>query len=315
MTKEILVTTLKSLIAGAGFKTIKDLSPTSWGVVVPKTVVPKVIPALTAALYEYEPKVISDMELRIGTKSVFAKNENLQRTRQALSMGRANEVALQTAIIEYQLDYGKPLTIEFIGENGLKFTCNNVITVKATGAIEQRQRKKADLHLITPGSTVYPISVKDLTAGYWESADTYWGERAKSFLMWALDKGHTALTPKGDGYSVSPAIAVAATDAEIRDVVFGADILPNGAVLQQQFGAAHFSWDYTRDVLIIRCKSIIRTTGDVTGSHAVYFQIRNEAGRNPKFLYRGLRAMATMKGHLNKGEKVFDSSVRSEIGI
>ena len=154
------------------------------------------------SLKNFRPKQISDHELRIGTKSIFAKNENLQKGRTAFGQGRGNEFALQSAITEYQLDYGKPVNIEFIGDRQ-KFIANNVIKVNHVGAKDVFQRNKADLHLINTNMQAIPLSIKDITAGAWESADSYWGEKAKQFLMWALDTKQTQLQDNHDGsYSV-----------------------------------------------------------------------------------------------------------------
>lgn len=314
MAKPILVTQLKAAIADLGYREIKSLGPNAFGIVVPKTKVLKVIPDLAVILKDYQPTIISDVELRIGDKSVFAKNANLQRGRAAFSQGRGNEFLLQEAIEEYQVDFGKPLTIEFKSSRK-KFVCKHVMKVNHVGAKDVFQRNKADLHLVTDKMLVYPISVKDTSAGAWESADTYWGEKSKQFLMWALDKKMTLLEDNGEGgYSVRPSIAVAATTKEIRDVVFGSDLYGKGAVIVQKFSAQHFEWDFKRDVLVIHCNDIIQTEGDVSAAHAVYFQIRNDKGRNPQFLHRGLRTIAAMKNHL-QGVKVFEKSTRAQVGI
>lgn len=311
---DILITTLKSIIANIGYRNIKDLSSTSIGVVVPKTIVQKVIPTLTVALKEWKPKVVSDLELRIGRFSVFSKNENLQKGRTSFGQGRGNEFALQSALLEYRADYGKPITVEFVGDRQ-KFTANNIIDVRHVGAKDVFQRNKADLHLINTNMQAIPLSIKDITAGAWESADSYWGEKAKQFLMWALDTKQTQLQDNHDGsYSVRPAIALAASPQEIKDVVFGADIYRKGAVIVQQFRADNFTWDYTRDVLTVKCAHVILTENDIYGGNEVYFQIRNDRERNPKFLYRGLRTIATMKSHL-QGVKVFESNTRNEVGL
>ena len=184
------------------------------------------------------------------------------------------------ALDEYLVDYGKPLTVEFVA-GGKKFVCNDVMKTVHVGAKDIFKRIKADIHLVTSKLTVYPISVKANDAGAWESADTYWGEASKQFLMWALDKKHTMLEDnKAGGYSVKPPIAIAASAAEQKDVVFGSDILGKGAVVQQTFDATDFKWDFKRDVVTVECKAIITTEGEVTGAHTAYFQIRNDKTRD-----------------------------------
>jgi hypothetical protein len=313
---DLNVTSLKAVLAERGYKDIKNLSPTSFGVVVPKTRVDKVVPDLVAALKQYNPKVINDRELRVGTLSVFAKNANMQRGVQAFTHGRGNEFNLMTAVQEYITDYGKPMDVEFRSAmNGVVFRCNSVLKVAHVGAKNVFQRNKANLHFITDKMQAYPLSVKDENASFWESADSYWGAKGKDFLDWAVYKKKTKLVENGSGgFNVVPSIAVAATDAEIRDVVFGADIYGKGAIIVQKFSPAAFKWDFDKDVLIISCKLIITNERHVKGDHEVFFQIRPDRTRSTQHLYKGLRVLATMKRSL-QGNAVFERSQRSQMGF
>jgi hypothetical protein len=313
--KQILPTELKAIIGAMGYKDVRTIGLNSFGVVVPKTQVASVVPILRSALEEYEPKVVSDVELRIGLVSVFAKNANMQRARAGMSGGRGNEKNLQVAIREYRTDYGKPINIEFKQRHGSNiFVCKDVMEVKHVGAKNVFQRLKADVHLVTSKMTTYPISVKDFNAGSWESADSYWGERAKSFLMWALHTKQTKISRASGYYVITPPIAIAASSDELKAVVFGADIYGKGAVVVEHFNPTSFQWDFVRDVLVVLCENVILEPQDIPSASMPYFQIRNDSKRNPRWLKPGLRTVATMKNHLS-GVKVFESNTRSEVGL
>jgi hypothetical protein len=314
----LLATELKTALASLGYTDIKTLGHNAYGIVVPKTRVAAVVPTLMSAFAEYKPKQISDMEIRIGLLSIHAKNANLQQTRKALTMGRANEYALMAAINEYRIDYGKPINIEFVSRRTKKkFLCKSIMKTEPVGAKNIFKRHKADVWLIDSSMKVYPLSVKDVTASYWESADTYWGLKSKQFLMWALDQKFTKVTKNSDGgYSISPAIAIAASPDEVHDVVFGVDIFGHGAVVVEKFNAASFTWDYARDTLVVTCKDLIVTDTDVSDAQTPYFIIRNAKDRNPKYIHQGLRTLASMKERVLLGEtKVFDRTIRAKVGL
>ena len=313
---DLNLTSLKAALAERGYKDIKNLSTTSLGIVVPKTKVDKVVPDLVVALKDYNPKIVNDRELRVGVFSIFAKNANMQRGVAAFTHGRGNEFNLLTAIQEYINDYGKPINIELRSQqNGVVFKANSVMKVVHVGAKDVFKRNKADLHFVTDHMTVYPMSVKDENASYWESADSYWGVQAKNFLNWAIYKKYAKLEENGTGgFNVVPNIAVAATDPEIRDVVFGADIYGKGAIIVQKFTPAAFKWDFDKDVLIITCKLIITKENHVKGAHEVFFQVRNDRTRTTANLYKGLRTLATMRRSL-QGNKIFERGARSQMGI
>lgn len=310
MAKEINTTTLKELLASMGYSDVRTLSQKSFGVVVPKTKVDLVVPTILKELKAYNPKAVSDREVHIGGKQVYAKNANMQRTAHSFTQGRGNEWNLLNAITEYITDYGKPIDLQFVQPNGPKLLCKQVMKVSHVGAKNIFERNKADIQLITSRMVAIPISIKDENAGYWESADSLWGEKARMFLEWAMKTGGTQLVENGDGgYSVRPPIALKASAQEIRNVVFGADIYGKGAVVVKKFMPDSFKWDFDKEVLTITCKEVIKNENDIKGDHEVYFEIRNEKGRNPKYLYKGLRTMATMKSNL-RGNKIYESNVR-----
>ena len=314
----LTLTQVKEALGQAGYRDIRSMSASAVGVVVAKTKVDGIVPHAMQIFRRFNPKQISDRELKIGRISVFAKNANVQRTARAFTQGRGNEFNLMQAINDYVADYGKPINIEF-SEAGSppKFTCQDVMKVVHVGAKNIFQRNKADLHFVTSKMLVYPVSIKDISASFWESADSYWGEKARAFLLWALDNKHTVLSENGDGgYSITPNIAIAATAQEIRDVVFGVDLLGKGAVIVQKFQAMNFQWDFARDVLRVQCKKVIREEGQVKGTHGVYFQIQNDRTRSTEFLHKGLRTKAaTGEAVHHPGTKIFERAERQRVGI
>ena len=315
MPSTINISNLKTIISACGFTDIKNLTTTALGVVVAPTKVDKVIPQLMIALREYKPVMVSTRELRIGDKTVFAKNRNMQRGSKAMTFGRGNEYNLMSTINEWMRDYGRPMHIIFETDSR-KFEAKNVVKTQHTGATNIFQRLKADIHLVDDKARHIPISIKDDSASYWESVDTYWGKQGKKFLQWAVQCGATALVENGQGgFSVKPSIAIAASPVETRDVVFGNDLLMKGCVLIKKFKPNNFRWDFHKDILHIECSEIMSTVSDVVNEHQVYMQIRNRAGRNPQHLYNGLCALAIMKGKLYGEIKAFPFSDRTKIGI
>jgi hypothetical protein len=311
---DINVTTLKAVLAGLGHKDIKTLTSTSFGVVVPPTHVDKLVPELAKAFVAYKPTIVSTRELKVGKFTVLAKNREQQRGIHRFTFGRANEFNLMGALREWMADYGKPLNVTFMS-NSTQLKAQRVVKVEHTGAKNIFMRHKADVHLITDTAQRVPLSIKDESAGYWESVDSYWGPKSAKFLQWALTNGQTALDDNGaGGVSLRPPIAIPATAQETRDVVFGTDLYGRGGVVVKKFTPDSFVFNTKNDTLEVHCTEVITTVEQVKGQHEVYFEIRNERNRNPKHLQKGLRAMAAMKGNL-RGDKVFDQSDRNKAGI
>lgn len=313
---DINITTLKTILAGMGYNEIKPLSLTAFGVLLPKTKVDKFIPMLAKELEAYRPEVVNDRELRIGDLTVFAKNRDLQRGVHSLTYGRHNEQNFMLSVNEYMRDWGKPLNVEFVVHDRVRFRANGVTKITHTCAKNVFQRLKADVHLITERGQHYPISIKDDAASYWESADSYWGAQSRTLLNYALKKNLTQLDQlDATTYTLRPPIAVQANEKETRDVVFGNDIFGKGAVVSKTFKPNSFEWDYNKDVLVISCSSVITTTSDVDNAHAVWFEIRNDKSRQPKHLMKGLRAMAIMRYAITSKEKMLSPGDRTKAGL
>jgi hypothetical protein len=311
----INATTLKAILSGVGYTDVKNITSTSFGVVVAPTKVDKVIPTLLEAFKAYKPTAVSTREMRVGDKTIYAKNKDQQRGVAWKSHGRGNEWEFIMNLREWMKDYGKPLTICFYADGHFKFVAKRVKAVEHTGAKNIFQRQKADVHLITDTNERIPLSLKDETAGYWESADSYWGQQAAAFVQWALKQRGTSLDDNGaGGVSLRPPIAVPATPKETVDVVFGSDLTSRGAVVVERWRADSFKWNYTADSLDVDCAEVMTSVADVTGKHAIFFEVRNERGRKSKYLMPGLRTLAAMFSNL-RGDKVFTLPDRQKIGI
>ena len=195
---DINITTLKTILGALGYNELKPLTAESFGIIVAPTKVDKLIPELAKSFAAYHPKIISTRELRIGRFTLHAKNRNQQRGVKGLTFGRGNEHNFIGTLKEWMTDYGKPMKIHFQGEH-TKFKTARITKLEHTGAKNIFMRLKADVHLVDDKGQHVPLSIKDDSAGYWESVDSYWGPKSKKFLDWALKAGETALDDNGAG--------------------------------------------------------------------------------------------------------------------
>ena len=221
------------------------------------------------------------------------------------SAGVLNEKILADKINE--LCANGPVNVRFVGKNKT-FSCVGVKNCVLTGT-DTKNRRKADL--VLQGNLDYPVSLKKDNAETWESADDYMGAKARRVVDELVEKGvvELELTDKGV-YRLKPNVAFLPTEEEKRDVVFGSDILPNGAVVVKSFDL-----DTTVSVddegwFEIPVTKVITSLDDVDDHDDVAFLIRNNASRNSKKLgYRGLRVLAVYKSRLNKNILIYDNVV------
>ena len=202
------------------------------------------------------------------------------------------------------------INIRFIGSNGVTFECKNIKTAISVG-LDTSNHKKADV--ILKGDRDYPISLKQKNAQYWESADSYAGRTAKRVINKAIKEGKTNLVPIGieDAVKLTKELAYKANKQQVRQVVFGSDILGKGCVIYESF---------TRDIrytvsksgwIEIKVSKIFKKTSDVENdpTHAVWFLIRNDKTRNSKTLgIRGLRVLAAYASRIKRTVQVAQSS-------
>ncbi len=226
---------------------------------------------------------------RQGSRSAGIDNENflINRIKDFMKSKAKNiNVLFRTKIKEYFIEQVK--NVFSVGRN-------------------TKDRKKADIVIVDHEGNRFPISVKKVDAQYWESADRYYRDKAKNILTKAINDGKTKLFPhpkKNGIFVLKPEVAVAATPKEKIDVVFGSDILPNGAVITQTFTNNVFHWNDKNDTLEIECKHIITKPNEVRGKYDVWFLIRNDSTRKSIPDFPGLRIVATMTDRASRAVKI-----------
>lgn len=177
--------------------------------------------------------------------------------------------------------------------------------------------KKADVILHCKNGKEIPLSLKWTNGDSLASMDTFWRERAKKFVLYALKKGKTELVEMAGGIfklENAAAIAVPASDDEVLYSAFGADIFPNGAIIGGRLQAADFAIDADKGTITITCDKIFRKPEDLKGQ--VWVQIRNDKSRrSPEGVFwSGLRIQSVLERN-TRGAERFDFSERKAMGI
>lgn len=207
-----------------------------------------------------------------------AKNQGTARA------GVKNEHELVRLIKDQITKYGS-VNVTFQDDQGRTLSIENATSVSPSGT-DTKDRKKADVVLgSTEGGTI-PVSIKQLNAEMWESADTLFGQRARVILDKLIASGTVELQ-KGEGrktrkgivptYHISKEIVVEPTEDDAQAAVFGSDINPNGGIIIQDFETKHFVQQDNN--ITIECYAVIKSKEDIPESHLMYFLIKNFPGR------------------------------------
>jgi hypothetical protein len=209
--------------------------------------------------------------------------------------GGANEHQITDGINRAIKEFGSPLTIEFVPKKqiGKKFIVKDVLSARHVGLIGSKViGTKADIHLITNKGIPVPISLKQDNASFWQWADK-WSLDAKNWIDQLVHEKKVELIPNGsDGYNLSPKVAWKANTEDTEKVVFGTDIKGHGAVVIKTFFQEDFTYDGEKEVLVVKCSSVILTVADILDEYKAWFAILNyKPGRHSK-LYPGLRVAA-----------------------
>ena len=115
------------------------------------------------------------------------------------------------------------------------------------------------------------------------------------------------LTDKGV-YYLKPNVAFLPSIDEKNDVVFGSDILPNGAVIVKSFDSESIVSIDDNGWLEISVTKVITSLKDLDEHDDVVFLVRNDSSRNPKGLgYKGLRVLAVYRSRLNKNILIYNN--------
>lgn len=219
------------------------------------------------------------------------------------SAGVANEVEL-AGILQSVIEKYGTVNVTFKDPRGKKMTIKNATEVDIAGR-ETKGRKKADVVLVS-GKGRLPISIKQLDADMWESADRLFGERAKQILA-DLQKNKAIKIQKFTDDEGSPIfrlekeIVVEPTEDEALNAIFGADLNPAGGVVIQTFKPEHFT-QHDNNVEV-ECHAVIKNWEDIPESHLMVWLIRNDKTRsNP---LPGLRTLGVTltRGIGKKGNK------------
>ena len=245
--------------------------------------------------------IFNNSPVSVAVKDSGGQGEN--------SAGVANEIELASIIQSVVEKYGSA-NVTFVDPRGKKLTIKNCISVDVAGR-DTTERKKADVVLRSERGNL-PISIKELNADMWESADSLFGEKAKQIIEKLIDDGTIELETIGEKrnkrtgesipvYKLSKEIVVEPTPEEALNAIFGSDISPKGGVVIQTFKPQHFTQD--GDNIKVDAHAIIAKKEDIPESHLMVWLIRNDSTRNNPL--PGLRTLGVTltRGIGKKGNK------------
>jgi hypothetical protein len=220
---------------------------------------------------------------------VIVKDLGVQKEKSA---GKVNETELASYLASMIEKFGQ-INVTFKDGRGKKLTIKNVDQVYPTGS-DVAERKKADIVLASSKNRL-PVSIKELSAETWESADTLFGAKAREIIDKLVKDKVVKLIPHPDGKSVSLSkeIVVEPTEEEAMNAIFGSDISPAGGIVIQDFEPKHYN--QVENNISIECHAVITRKEDIPTSHMMVWLLRNNAGRMSSTLgIRGIRPMASV---------------------
>lgn len=261
-----------------------------------KGILADILTNLKRNLHEYGPKESHESKfgsiggvafdkspLGVAVKDVGKQEEK--------SAGVANEKQL-ASILQSVIEKYKSVNIVFKDTRGNTLSIENANKVEETGK-KTKDRRKADVEIFSPEKKL-PVSLKQLDAEFWESADKLYGQKAKEIVEKLVDEGVVTLsliqkpgvTPY---YQLNKEIVIEPTEEESMKTIFGSDINPAGGIIIQTFKPEHFS--QVNNNVTVDAHAIIKSKEDIPESHLMYWLIRNNATRSMGGI-RGLRIMA-----------------------
>ena len=295
------IKTLSLTLTSMGFTNQKKLSGNKLAVLTDSNridTLENIQKSLPGSVYNKTPTSTSSVGfVKTGQFTIFAKPASKQGK---ASAGLDNEQML----VDYINSATKtgPINVFFINGNK-SFEVFGCVKAVSSGT-DTAGIKKSDVNLVDYKNKVYPISIKKDNAEYWESADSYFSKEAKIIIDNAVKNGKTKLVAHSSYFTIEPNIAVEATVAEKKDVVFGTDILPNGCVITKTFSKSSF--EMKEDTLVVDVENIIENMRDVKGDKDVYFLIRNDKTRKSVKEYPGIRILAAYAKRINKNVVVVE---------
>jgi hypothetical protein len=222
---------------------------------------------------------------------IVVKDSGIQGDKSA---GVGNELELAAMMQSVIEKYGTA-NITFVDPRGVSLSIQNATAVEITGK-DVKSRKKADV-VISSADRRLPVSIKELSAEAWESADSSFGARAREIISRLSEQGIVKLeklekTKNGQPiFKLSKEIVIEPTEQEALDAIFGTDINPEGGIVIQTFEPKHFVQENNN--VKIECHAIITNINDIPESHLMVWVLRNDSTRNSRILgIQGIRVMA-----------------------
>lgn len=200
------------------------------------------------------------------------------------SAGVANELEMASLLQSLIQKYGSA-NVTFVDPRGKKMTIRNCTNVEVAGR-DTSDRKKADVVLTSDRGSL-PISIKELDADMWESADNLFGKRARAILDKLITDGVVELKQIGERkmrtgtvpvYALSKEIVMEPTESEALSAVFGSDLNPKGGVVVQTFKPEHFK--QVENNVTVACHAVITNASEIPESHLMVWLLRNDSTRN-----------------------------------
>jgi hypothetical protein len=276
-----------------------------------KDVMMALIPLLAKKFPEYSPEYnskgssIGSIRFAGDPAVVVVKDAEKQGDK---SSGKANEHALVKLMEEKLKEYGT-LDVVFEDERGKKIDITGVTNIEHTGNTpksgEKKGVSKADVALISPDRRL-PVSVKMISAGFWESADRLFKTRAEPLLANLVKSGQIELVPSKKDPKVMTlpyAVVMEPTLEEQMITTFGEDLNPDGGIVIQDFQPHHFF--QVESKVKIWCKAVIQGKDDIPEGHLMVWRVRGDSTRKGIAGVPGIRPEAsTLKNAIgHNGER------------
>jgi hypothetical protein len=239
----------------------------------------------TSALGSLGGVVFANSPIGITVKDVGKQEEK--------SAGVGNEAELAGLLASMVQKY-KTINVTFVDPSGNELSMLGVTSVEQTGK-NVKARRKADVVLHSKTGSL-PISIKQLDAETWESADRFFGAKAREIIDMLVKQKVLQLIPLQDpvgAYALSKEVVIEPTEEEAMMAIFGSDINPEGGIIIQTFEPKHFVQN--KNNVQIECHAVIKTKEDIPESHMMVWLLRNNKSRLSKALgIRGIRPMASV---------------------
>ena len=254
---------------------------------------------------EYNEKGSSIGSIRFANDPAVVVVKDSQRQGDQ-SSGKANEHALVQLMEEKLKEYGT-LDVMFEDERGKKIAITGVTKIEHTGNTPKSGKgvSKADVALVSPDRRL-PVSIKMVSAGFWESADRLFKVRAEPLLAKLVKNGEIELVPSKKNPKVMTlpyAVVMEPTLEEQMITTFGEDLNPDGGIVIQDFEPHHFF--QVESKVKIWCKAVIKSKEDIPEGHLMVWRIRGDSTRKGLAGVPGIRPEAsTLKNAIgHSGER------------